>query len=72
MTRTKRKKQPMMKVHLDREAVKERDKLKKVVTSIAEMTRGIHVDWIDWANVGKMAVSEAREAIRPKCKTCGK
>lgn len=39
---------------------------------IASFGQGIKPDIIDWQNIGKMAVGEAKEALREKCLECGK
>lgn len=38
---------------------------------ISMMGAGLKMDVIDWGNIGKNAVYKAREAISPKCRTCG-
>lgn len=39
---------------------------------IANKGTGIHPSVIDWENIGKWSVAEAKEVLRVKCKACGK
>lgn len=62
----------------DTEAEKVKKKISKkqdyrlVLISISNLGMGIREDLLDWQNIGKMAVSRARQALEEKCKTCGK
>lgn len=40
--------------------------------SISKMGDGIKPENIDWANIGKISVSIAKETLRSKCKECGR
>lgn len=55
-----------------RRLIKKIDALEKVLTEIATMGDGIQAEVIDWANIGRNAKYKAKEAIRPRCATCGK
>jgi hypothetical protein len=50
---------------------KERD-YRLALLKIAEMGKGLKPEIIDWSNIGRNAVSFARETLAGKCRTCGR
>lgn len=44
---------------------------KKALQKIALMGYGLKDEMRDWSNIGKNAVSTARESLSEKCKHCG-
>jgi hypothetical protein len=48
------------------------EQMESALRSISNMGIGIKPEIIDWANIGKNAVSLAKEVLREKCAECGK
>lgn len=44
----------------------------EALLKISMMGSGLKPEIIDWANIGRNAVSLAKETLRKKCKECGR